>query len=94
MKDKKEKIFLSIRFKLFMVFMILLLGTCICVFTFFTYRFSNVYNSQVNSHMADVTALSTANVSNMVDQIDQLSVSILVDQVVQDNLSVINGNVG
>lgn len=78
--------YFSIRLKFFVVFMVLLIGAMVSVFLFFTARFERVYNRQADSQMGDVTSLSTVNIKNMVEQIDQLSVSVLVDQVVQDNL--------
>lgn len=87
MKNKDK--YYSIRFKIFIVFAILLLLTCLSVFVFFTYQFNKVYKQQADSHMADVTSLSAENVSNKVEQIDQLSVSVIVDRVVQENLEYI-----
>ena len=89
---KTESRFKSIRFKIFAVYMILLLATCLSLFLFFSLRLGTVYKRQANGHMMDVTSLSAANVSNMADQIDQMSVSVIVDQVVQDNLKAMNDN--
>lgn len=87
---KRKGRFKSIRFKILAAYMLLLFITCAGVFGFFTYRFDKVYKQQADSHMADVTQLSAVNVSNMMEQIDQLSVSVIVDQVVQNNLKVMN----
>lgn len=87
----KRKIrFYSIRLKLLAVYMLLLLMTSLTLFTFFVYRFCKVYKEQADSHLADVTSMSTSNISGIIEQIDQLSVSILIDRTVQSNLQEIN----
>lgn len=40
--------------------------------------------------MADITDMSAGNIQNVAEQIDQFSVSVLTDQVVQENLKMIN----
>ena len=40
--------------------------------------------------MADITDMSAENIRNMEEQIDQFSVSVLTDRVVQENLKIIN----
>lgn len=80
----------SIRLKLMAVYMILLVAMAVLLFLFFAFRFERVYRKQADSHMADITAVSTANIEGMIEQVDQLSVSILIDRVVQDNLRIIN----
>ncbi len=87
---KQKMIRHSIRLKLLVLYLALLWLTSAVLFSVFSYRFEKVYNEQSHSHMADVNAISAINVSNMVKQIDQLSVSVLIDQVVQENLSIIN----
>ncbi len=84
----------SIRIKIFGLYMVLLFITCIVLFLSFTIRSSKVYKMQADFHMADLTAMSTGSISNMIEQIDQLSVSIIIDQTVQDNLKVINQRYG
>ena len=80
----------SIRLKLMAVYMVLLIVMALLLFLFFAFRFERVYRKQADSHMADITAVSTANIEGMIDQVDQLSVSILIDRVVQENLRIIN----
>lgn len=80
----------SIRLKLMAVYMVLLIVMAMLLFLFFAFRFERVYRQQADSHMADITAVSTANIEGMIDQVDQLSVSILIDRVVQGNLRIIN----
>ena len=80
----------SIRLKVWGIYMILLLLTSLVLFGFFVRRFQKVYKEQADAHMADVTSISTSNLSGMIEQIDQLSVAILIDQIVQTNLSEIN----
>lgn len=84
----------SIRMKLFFLYMILLLATCVVLFMSFSNRFHKAYRMQADSHMADITAMSAGSITNMIEQIDQLSVSIIIDQVVQDNLKTINREYG
>lgn len=87
----KRKIrFYSIRLKLLAVYMMLLLMTSLTLFAFFVYRFHRVYKEQADTHLADVMSMSTSNISGMIEQIDQLSVSILIDRTVQSNLREIN----
>lgn len=88
MKIKKGSA--SIKQKLIFLFMILLLIVCIILFSSFFLRFGKVYRQQADSHMADVTSMSAENVLNMAEQIEQLSVSVLLDHTVQDNLRIIN----
>lgn len=80
----------SIRLKILLVSVLLLLLTSCILFLFFAFRFDKVYRTQANSHMADITSMSTVNITNMIEQVDQLSVSILIDQTVQDHLQAIN----
>lgn len=80
----------SIRLKLWGVYMALLLITSLVLFVFFAVRFQKVYKEQADAHMADVTSISTSNLSGMIEQIDQLSVATLIDQTVQYNLNEIN----
>lgn len=87
---KKTGKFYSIRVKMIGVYIGVLLFTCISIFAFFVIYFNGVYRQQADSHMEDVIQLSRTNVSNMMEQIDQLSVSVLVDQTVQNNLEIIN----
>ncbi|HAX51401.1 cache domain-containing sensor histidine kinase [Muricomes intestini] len=91
---KRREGFYSIRYKMLAAYVVLLFVTSVGVFCFFTFRFDKVYKQQANSHMADVTGLAAANVSNMMEQIDQLSVSVIVDRAVQENLGIINKNRG
>lgn len=80
----------SIQFKIFLVFAMFLLGACVCLFGLFAMRFRNVYRQQASSHMADVESLAAENVSELLNLIDQLTVSVLVNQTVQDNLAYMN----
>lgn len=84
----------SIRIKIFILYMILLLVTAVILLLSFSVRSNKVYKIQADSHMADLTAMATGSISNMIEQIDQLSVSIIIDQIVQDNLKVINQRYG
>ena len=74
--------------------MVILSVTCVALFLSFAYHFQSVYEKQADSHLSDVTSMSTSNISSLIEQIDQLSVSVLVDQVVQSNLRAINKNYG
>ena len=56
----------------------------------FGIRFSSVYNSQAKSHMNDVTVATETGIEERISQIDQLSVSILINNSVQKNLKSIN----
>ncbi len=90
MREKKRNSRYSIRLKLQIVYMALLILTAVTMFTFFAFRFQRAYRQQADSHMADMTSMATANMDGRIEQIDQLSVSILIDQEVQRNLKTIN----
>ena len=90
MSMRKKIKFYSIRLKVWGIYMILLFSTSLVLFTFFVLRFQRVYKEQADAHMADVTSISTSNLSGMIEQIDQLSVATLIDQTVQTNLNEIN----
>lgn len=83
----------SIRLKLMAVYMVLLIIMLNVLILFFAFRFERVYKEQIDSHMADITAVSTANIEGMLDQLEQLSVSVMTDQIVQENLRSINRKV-
>ncbi|WP_461218099.1 cache domain-containing sensor histidine kinase [Lapidilactobacillus salsurivasis] len=87
---KTSNRFHSIQFKIICIYMALMIFVCCCAFGFFTIRFNKVYQQQANSHIADVASLSSENISNKIEQLDQFSVSIVVDPIVQDNLKIIN----
>lgn len=87
---KNKKWYFSIQFKIFCVFTIFLSLTCISLFVLFAGHFGKVYRRQAFSHMADMGSLATENVSQLLKQIDQLSVSVLVNKAVQDDLGYIN----
>lgn len=80
----------SIRLKLLAVYMVLLVLTAVVMFSFFAFRFQRAYRQQADSHMGDMTSMATATMDGRIEQIDQLSVSILIDQEVQRNLKIIN----
>ena len=88
MKWKKQSG--SISAKLFYIYMVLFLVTGIVLFSSFFLRFDHIYRQQADSHMADITDMSAENIRNMEEQIDQFSVSVLTDRVVQENLKIIN----
>lgn len=88
MKWKKQSG--SISAKLFYIYMVLFLVTGIVLFSSFFLRFEHIYRQQADSHMADITDMSAENIRNMEEQIDQFSVSVLTDRVVQENLKIIN----
>ena len=76
--------------KIFKVYMLLMFISCMVLLIVFGIRFSSVYNSQAKSHMNDVTASTETGIEERISQIDQLSVSILINNSVQKNLKEIN----
>ena len=76
--------------KIFIVYMWLMFVSCIVLLTVFGLRFSCVYNSQAKAHMNDVTMAAETGLMERISQIDQLSVSILINNSVQENLEKIN----
>lgn len=76
--------------KIFIVYMLLMFVSCIVLLTVFGLRFSRVYNSQAKAHMNDVTMAAETGLMERISQIDQLSVSILINNSVQENLEKIN----
>ena len=76
--------------KIFIVYMMLMFISCIVLLAVFGLRFSNVYSSQAKAHMNDVTVAAETGIAERISQIDQLSVSILINNTVQDNLKKIN----
>ena len=76
--------------KIFKVYMLLMFISCMVLLIVFGIRFSSVYNSQAKSHMNDVTAATETGIEERISQIDQLSVSILINNSVQENLKSIN----
>lgn len=87
---RNSRWYYSIWFKIFLVFVMFLSITSLILFFLFSIRFGKIYRQQASCYMEDVESLATENVSDLLKQIDQLSVSVLVDQSVQDNLSYIN----
>ena len=79
--------------KIFKVYMLLMFISCMVLLIVFGIRFSSVYNSQAKSHMNDVTAATETRIEERISQIDQLSVSILINNSVQKNLKSINHDV-
>ena len=79
--------------KIFKVYMLLMFISCMVLLIVFGIRFSSVYNSQAKSHMNDVTASTETGIEERISQIDQLSVSILINNSVQKNLKSINHDV-
>lgn len=90
MKRGGTEKFHSIRLKFFLIFVLLLSSAVTGIFVFTVRSFKAAYYRQVNSHMEDISALSTTNVSNRLEQIDQFSVSVLINPEVQENLDRIN----
>ena len=80
--------------KIFKVYMLLMFISCMVLLIVFGIRFSSVYNSQAKSHMNDVTAAAETGIEERISQIDQLSVSILINNSVQKNLKEINHMLG
>ena len=76
--------------KIFKVYMLLMFISCMVLLIVFGIRFSSVYNSQAKSHMNDVTVATETGIEERISQIDQLSVSILINNSVQKNLKSIN----
>ena len=76
--------------KIFIVYMMLMFISCIVLLAVFGLCFSNVYSSQAKAHMNDVTVAAETGIAERISQIDQLSVSILINNTVQDNLKKIN----
>ncbi len=67
-----------------------MLASSVALFLLFSSRFYSVYRQQAESHLADVESIASENVSELIEKLDQLSVSVLVDRVVQDNLAYMN----
>ena len=80
----------SLMNKIFKVYMLLMFVSCVVLMVVFGIRFSSVYNSQARSHMNDVTVAAETGLEERISQIDQLSVSILINNSVQKNLKEIN----
>lgn len=80
----------SLMNKIFIVYMLLMFVSCVVLLTVFGLRFSNVYSSQAKAHMNDVTVAAETGITERISQIDQLSVSILINNTVQENLKQIN----
>lgn len=80
----------SLMNKIFIVYMLLMFVSCVVLLAVFGLRFSNVYSSQAKAHMNDVTVAAETGITERISQIDQLSVSILINNTVQENLKQIN----
>lgn len=80
----------SLMNKIFKVYMLLMFVSCVVLLAVFGIRFSSVYNLQARSHMNDVTVAAETGIEERISQIDQLSVSILINNSVQENLKSIN----
>lgn len=80
----------SLMNKIFKVYMVLMFFSCFALLLIFVMRFSSVYHSQAKAHMNDVTVAAETGISERIAQIDQLSVSILINNGVQDTLKEIN----
>ena len=80
----------SLMNKIFIVYMLLMFVSCVVLLAVFGLRFSNVYSSQAKAHMNDVTVAAETGIIERISQIDQLSVSILINNTVQENLKQIN----
>ena len=80
----------SIQFKMLKNMAVMLILVSVVVFTFFALCYRNVYRQQAFSHLSDVETLASENVSDLIEHLDQLSVSVLADRVVQSNLAIMN----
>ncbi len=72
------------------LFILLLGSACVLLISSCIYFYSSSYNQQASSYLADVTALAAQNENYVIGQVDQLSVSVLMDSTVQQNLNSIN----
>lgn len=68
------------------LFIVVLAALSIGTFTYYAYCLQNMFDGQVNVQMDDLMGLGTSNVSNQIDRVDQLSVSLITDSTVQDCL--------
>lgn len=80
----------SLQSKLFWIFICLLAVICIGITAFCVCVFCGAYYRQADAYLGDVTAQASVNENHLIAQIDQLSVTILIDNTVQKNLREIN----
>lgn len=80
----------SLRSKLFWISTALLATVCIGITVFCISVFHAAYYRQADAYMADVTAQAAVNENYVIGQISQLSITILIDNTVQNNLREIN----
>lgn len=80
----------SLQSKLFWIFAALLTVVCVGITSFCIHSFRTAYYQQADAYMADVTAQASVNENYVIGQINQLSVSVLIDNTVQKNLREIN----
>lgn len=72
--------------KLSALFISVLVILCVPVFTYFAYSLQSVFDNQVSVQMDDLMGLGTANVNNQISTVDQLSVVLITNGIVQANL--------
>ncbi len=80
----------SLQARFFWIFLILLMLVCLVLGGTYISLFTQDYFASVNGLLSDVNNLASQSQSHMVQQVDQLSVSILINSTVQKNLAEIN----
>lgn len=80
----------SLQARFFWIFLILLVLVCLVLGSTYIGLFTQDYFASVNGLLTDVNTLASQSQSHMVQQVDQLSVSLLINSTVQKNLVAIN----
>ena len=89
-KSTGRKKFHSLQTKLLILLFAVMLLLGLETFGYFSSCLKNVYESQARLRLADLLQLSSTNVENQIDSVEQMSVAILIDNVVQKNLDAVN----
>lgn len=89
---KNKKFFPSLQFKVFFLFTAIFIVVATILYAIFSVCLYRNYHMEALSHMRDIESLATGNINDQLEKIDQFSVSVLVNQVVQDNLEYINNH--
>jgi two-component system sensor histidine kinase YesM len=74
------------------IYTVLFLIAGFALLAFFTFRYYREYRQQTDAHLQDTSDLSYTNVMNRSNSLTQLSIAIIADNVVKENLNAINAD--
>ena len=80
----------SIKMKVITLYLVILVTSLIFISVVFFRRFRATYEAQVQSHMQDVTEIASQSLTNLTSQLEQLSIYLILDDVVQNTLRELN----